>query len=222
MSFAHGGTGDDVHRQGQIPGHARDDLELLIVLLAEIGPAGSGDGEQFGHHRGHPVEVAGPAGPFQAVGQAVDPHRGGHGTIGIHLAHRRGEDHIDPGLFGQGQITGHIPGVGGEVLVGPELQRVHENGHRNELTFGPRPLHQAGVTGVEEAHGGNQADLLAADVGRRVVSSNLRDGVDELHGSGHLLCVVGGGGAAVATADQGGGLIRHRPVGGRLLGGQGG
>ena len=39
--------------------HAPDDGQLLEVLLAEVGPARAGDGEQLGHHGGHPVEVAG-------------------------------------------------------------------------------------------------------------------------------------------------------------------
>src|SRR3712207_7483133 len=44
---AHGGAADDLHREGQVGGHAAHDRELLEVLLTEVGPARACDGEQL-------------------------------------------------------------------------------------------------------------------------------------------------------------------------------
>ena len=51
-------TAHHLHGHGQVPHHAPDDGQLLIVLLAKDREAGLGDAEEPGHHRGDPLEVA--------------------------------------------------------------------------------------------------------------------------------------------------------------------
>ena len=48
---------DDLHREGEVGDQPAHQGQLLEVLLAEVGPAAAGHGEELGHHRRHPVEV---------------------------------------------------------------------------------------------------------------------------------------------------------------------
>ena len=54
----------------EVGGHPPDHRELLEVLLAEVGAARAGDGEELGHDRGHPGEVRGPGRALHRLAEA--------------------------------------------------------------------------------------------------------------------------------------------------------
>src|SRR5258706_14862436 len=55
-----------------------------------------------------------------------------------------------------------VPRVAREILVGAELQRVDEDADDDSVSELPRAVHEAQMTFVEVAHGGNEADGVAA------------------------------------------------------------
>ena len=77
-----------------------------------------------------------------------------------HLLHRRGEQGIDPFLFGQAAIPVEVARIGGEVLARPELDRIDketDNGFRAERSRQP---HQRQMPLMEPPHGGHENDAL--------------------------------------------------------------
>src|SRR5258706_14803176 len=55
-----------------------------------------------------------------------------------------------------------VPRVAREILVGAELQRVDEDADDDSVSELPRAVHEAQMAFVEIAHGGNEADGVAA------------------------------------------------------------
>src|SRR5439155_21189139 len=72
VGIADDGTADDLDVEEQVARQASDDLQLLEVLLAEIGPVRHGHAQQLGDHRGDAAEVPRPAGALPAVLQTFD------------------------------------------------------------------------------------------------------------------------------------------------------
>ena len=130
------GQPNDLDRQRQVGDQAADDRQLLEVLLAEVGPARPGQGEQLGHDGRHPVEVARAATiPSRTLGQALDAHvvRGGSGhSSSVVGANTRWA----PASAGQPAVVVEIAGIGGQVLGRPELQRIDVVGHRHHVAVG--------------------------------------------------------------------------------------
>ena len=59
---------DHLDRHIQVAHQPQHDLQLLPVLLAKIGPVRHRHPEELGHHRSHPVKMAGPRGALQWLG----------------------------------------------------------------------------------------------------------------------------------------------------------
>ena len=179
VGLAHRRAPHDRHRDRQVGDHAAHHGQLLEVLLAEVGPAPARQGEQLGHHRGHPVEVPRARRPFEPLAHAVDVHGGRQaaGWAAVHLLAPAGANTSDaPGARGQGHVGVEVAGVGGQVGGVVELQRVDEHRHGHDVALGRGPLDERAVPGVQRAHGGDEAD--AAPEGALGV-----EGVGELRGA---------------------------------------
>ena len=59
---------------------------------------------------------------------------------------------------GQGPVPREIPRIARQILLRPELKRVHEDAQDHHLRPAACLVHQRQVTLVEIAHGGYQAD----------------------------------------------------------------
>ena len=102
----------------------------------------------------------GRAAPSQrsAVGPGDHPHlraRRVHRLDGGH------EQRIDAAGGGERAIARQIPGIARQILVGPELKRIHEDAHDHRVGPPPGLVHQREVSLVQIAHGGNEADPAA-------------------------------------------------------------
>ena len=122
------------------------------------------DVEEFEHHRGDAAEVAGPRRPAQHVLKASHLDEGAE-TGRVHHLGRRVEDERHPLGRTHGEVVLEGPRVTGEILLGAELRRVDEYGHRHELSLRTGGADQAGVPLVQRAHRRHQADAPAGPAG---------------------------------------------------------
>ena len=102
--------------EGQVLDQAADDRQLLEVLLAEVGPARAGQGEQLGDDGRHPVEVPGPVGAFEPLAEAGHADGGERADRGNISSLVGANTYATPAALGQGQVAVEVPRVGGEVL----------------------------------------------------------------------------------------------------------
>ena len=161
VGFAHGGTGDDPRGQRQVGGHARDDHDLLGILLAEVGVLRTDQREQRGHDGGHSVEVAGPGRALQGLGDSTDAD-GGVEARRVDLFDSGDPDDVEGLRFADGDVRLGGARIARVVRGVVELARVHEDGgHRGGVLRAGAP-HQRPVPFVEPAHRGHQPDRPCA------------------------------------------------------------
>ncbi len=161
VRLPHRGRHQDVHGQVQVLHHPADDGGLLQVLLAEEGQVRLHQVEQLGDHRGHPAEMARTEPPAQGV--AHGPHFDGRAEAGgIDLRRLGNEQDGHPQAQAQVLVPLQVPGIPGQVLPGAELGGVHEHRNHRGVAPGRALADQGGVPFVQVAHGGDEADALAA------------------------------------------------------------
>ena len=68
------------------------------------------------------------------------------------------------------------PRVAGEVLAGPELSRVDEDGHDHPVVLRDRAVDQRAMAGVQGTHGRHHPDRQAGGAPRRGPPAELRGG----------------------------------------------
>src|SRR6185369_1854719 len=169
-----------LYRQAQVNCHAADDRQLLEILPAEEGHIRLDEVEQFGHHRGNAVEVAGTAATTQRQRQIRDPY-GGLETGRVHLSCRGGEDDINAAGTGDGTVALQVARVALQVLARAELDRVDEDREHQDVAAGACLAQQRGVTLVQIAHGRHKGDALAVALERKGQMLHVLDVADNLH-----------------------------------------
>jgi|GEM_PF-5156961 len=144
--------------QVEIAGHAADHGELLPVLFAEQRHVGQDLVEQLADHGGDAVEMAGARGAAEAVADARDRHVGGE-ALRIHRLDRRRPEERHAFRFQQRTVAFELARILVEILVGAELERVHED--RDDDVIGPFAglAHKCQMAFMECAHGRNEGDL---------------------------------------------------------------
>src|SRR5690606_32610608 len=106
---------NDLHRDVEVAHHPLDDLELLVVLLAEDGDVRSRLQQQLGDDGGHAREVAGPGGAVERFADAG--HAYGRGkSRRVHDVHARSVEQVAAGAGEQGGVAGFVARIAGEVL----------------------------------------------------------------------------------------------------------
>ena len=151
VALAHRRTADDFDRQVEVARQSSDDLQLLVVLFAEIGAIGQAGEEELGDHRRHAVEMAGAERAAKPAGQLrnMDGRQAG---FRIHLPDVRREDQRRAGLFEQGEVGGFVARIGGEILVRPELGWVDEDGRDDGVATRSSRVDEADMAGVQRPH----------------------------------------------------------------------
>ena len=133
VGLAHDRAAHDLDRQVEILDESPDDRELLCVLAPEERRARPDDREQLGDDGRDTVEVGGPRGPAQIVGEAGDVNRRERPPARIHLGDRRREHRVDALGDALREVAGEVAGVAVEIFAGAELQRVDEDGDHDEI-----------------------------------------------------------------------------------------
>ena len=100
----HDRRADDLDRNIEVAHQALDHQQLLVVLLAEDGEVRGALQQQLGDHRGDTVEMIGPRGAAQILGQVADLHLGAE-ALRVHLFGIGGEDEIGAGFAELGEIA---------------------------------------------------------------------------------------------------------------------
>lgn len=162
--FANRAMSDDLDAEVEILGHAPNDRELLVVLLAEHCDMRTCRSEQFGHHGRHAIEVARPRRSFHRVAQPADVH-GGREPVGVHRRHGRRVDDLDSRLLARSEVVVDRPRVVVEVALLAELERVHEDRDDDAVSAAGCSVDQFEVAAVERPHRRDEGDGVPACTG---------------------------------------------------------
>ena len=167
----------------QVPDHSADYEQLLIILLSENRGMRLDHVQQYVDHGGNAAKKAGALLPAQNRTQFrhLDP---GHAlrTLGVHQSFRGHEHHVALVVFKGLEVGVQRPGVGVEVLVFPELERIDEYGGDDAVARLPGPFHQGQVPLVKITHGRHEDDPLAGLTTRGQQTpkrTHLADGVHQ-------------------------------------------
>ena len=161
--FANCGAGDDFSIDEEFLGEFGDELELLEILLAEVSAGSANEVEEFKDDGEDAGEVAGSKfafengwiGGFDAVAVAVRVEIGGRGD----------EDVVGPECGEKAEIGVEGVWVAGKVARIIELGGIDEYGDDRGLIFGAGALDECGVSRVEGAHCGNEANGASGEGG---------------------------------------------------------
>ena len=168
-------------RQGEVVGEPAHDRELLVVLLPEVRVTGPDDPEELGDDRGDTGEVRGPTRPFEPL--AGSGNRDGGANRGrVHLVDARVEHQVGTRSASERQVAVQIPRVGGEVLFGRELQRVHEDAHDRGVAPHRRRGDERRVALVQIAHRRHEPDGAPSRADRVQAGAQRGDRGDDLDG----------------------------------------
>ena len=88
------------------------------------------------------------------------------GTVRVDLRDIGHEHEIATRLAQHPRIAIRRPGIVIEILVGPELHRIHEDAGHEPVAVAARRIDQAHVAIVKVSHGGNKRDAQALRVPR--------------------------------------------------------
>ena len=160
VGIAHCRHLDHFHTKVEIGDHPPDHGELLRVFLAEIGAPRLHNVEELEHHVATPSKMSGTESPAQMLGHRARFDKDALRRR-IHFSGGRGEQEIGAPRFAEGRVHAELARISLEVAGAVELNGVHEQAHHHGLVFAARQVQKGSVTGVERAHGGNQADLSA-------------------------------------------------------------
>ena len=102
-----------------------------------------------------------PGGAFQGIGHRSrgDPNQW---LLRVHGLERGDEQAIHAPLGGEGPVAGQVARVVREVFFGAELQRVDEDAQDDAVGALLGAVDQAQVPFVQRAHGGHEAEAVAA------------------------------------------------------------
>ena len=152
----------EFHRHVQVADHPLNDHALLKVLQTKNGHVRRGDVKKLQHHRADAAEMPRPRRAAERLRDALFIHPRGE-IRRVHLRGLRVEDQIDPLALAEFPIGFERPGIAGEILLRPELRRVHKDAGHYRAAFArqlPRPLQKGCMAAVKRAHGGNQYDRM--------------------------------------------------------------
>jgi hypothetical protein len=183
VGIAYRGRADDFHRHAQVRDHAADDGQLLKVLLAEHRDVRLHDVEQLRHHGADALEK--PRAKFALQDARQSRHldaRGALGAVGIDLAHFGAEHEVAAGSGQHAGVLERRARIVREVLVRPELHRIHENAGDEALAVAACRIDETHVSGVQVAHGRDEGHPQALPAPGPHVLANRADRGYGVHG----------------------------------------
>eukprot|EP00968_Pinguiococcus_pyrenoidosus_P010126 scaffold803_cov310-Pinguiococcus_pyrenoidosus.AAC.39 len=127
ICLPHGRADADLHRHVEVQHHVSHDGALHAVLLSEERLVRLHDVEQLRHDGAHASEEARP--PPRLGGTLNDALRHHKRPVlgSVHRLEGRSQDDVHAGVAEALHIGIQTPGIAVEVLVGPELGRIHED-----------------------------------------------------------------------------------------------
>jgi hypothetical protein len=162
VGLAHGRRADDRDAQAQVRDHATDDRQLLEILLAEDRDVRIDDVEQLRDDGRDAFEMSGTKLAAQDVGnfRHFDARRAIR-AVRIDLRDLRHEHEIAPRGLEHRRVLSRRARIVREILVGPELHRVHEDARDETLAVPLRGLDETDVPGMQVAHRRHEHDPFA-------------------------------------------------------------
>ena len=157
--------------KAEVAHHLFDHEGLLPVFRTKIGSIGGDSLKQSADDRRHPAEMSWSQPTLKRFGWPGDLDAGGIAG-GIHLGSVWCEYPADLLLAEQLAVSGKVTGIAVEVFVGTELSRIDVNRDNNVITVSQRLVHQAGVTGMQTAHGRDKADPPTSGPGGKHLGTN--------------------------------------------------
>ena len=115
-----------------------------------------------------PSKCPGRAAPSQdsLTPRTVTVAEGGSGHVGYISETLGTKTTSTPAALARIEVALERPRVVRDVVGVTELQRVHEDAHRDAVALATRPCHERAMPFVQRAHGRDQADAGAASAGR--------------------------------------------------------
>jgi hypothetical protein len=175
---AHGLGRHDIDRQRELVDHAPHDHQLLVVLLAEHGDTRLRAAEQLHHHGADAAKEARAEFAFQDVAKVMGRIHAIFLWLRIHVGFRGGEQHVDALALQLLDVVLQRAWIFVEVLVGAELQPVHEDRRHHGVTMLARQAHQRKVAFVQVAHRRHEGGALAGGE----AGAQFFDGGGDVHG----------------------------------------
>ena len=160
VRLAHRRVPDDFDGQQEVARHSAHHEKLLVVLAPENRNARTDDGEEFGHHRGHTLEVPRAMLAFERFGQLANAHARLLAQ-GVHRGGLGRENGVYPRRRELLQIALHVARITREVFARTELRRVDEHRCNEESGSAFRFVEEREVAHVKRAHRRNEAHALA-------------------------------------------------------------
>ena len=149
----------------QVGDHPPQHVDLLRVLLPVEGEVGSDDREELEADGRDAAEMAGSVLAFEDRSELehVDP-----GLVAgrVHLADRRREDDVDPGLARELEIPRLVARVAVQVGRLAELGGIDEEAHHDRVAVVARGAEQCEMALVERAHRRHEPDRPVPSVGQ--------------------------------------------------------
>src|SRR5690606_28146806 len=159
----HGFVCQYVHRQLELAAHRAHHHQLLIVFLAENGHPRLHTGKELHHYRADAIEEARPEFAFENISQRRRRLDAIALRFRVHLALIRREQYIDVAVALQLlDVRRERTRIPVEILVGAELQAVHENTRHHGVAVLTGKLHERQVARMQVAHGGHERDVQLA------------------------------------------------------------
>ncbi len=155
VGLAHRRHALDAHGNIEIAGDAADDLELLVILLAEAGDVRPGLDQELGNDGGDAGEMAGPEGATKPLRDRPGIDRDGEAGR-VHLCQGRRIEEIAPGRSKLCRIVGLAARIAREILGRPELRGIDEEAGDDSGAKLARPRDEGEMPGMKRAHGRNE------------------------------------------------------------------
>ena len=114
--------------------------------------------EQLGNNGAYALKMNGAGFAAERFRKGADIHI--CAGILIHFFRFRMKNQICAETLTESAVSLKIPGIGFQILIGPELSGVHKNGDHHDVIFFTAFLDQTGVAFMKKAHGGHEADAF--------------------------------------------------------------
>lgn len=129
-------------RYGEIPHHPFDDLQLLVILLPEIGAIRQRHHEKLVYDRGDTLKMARAQWPAQF--SAEIRYRYGRELRGrIHLVLIGSKDHAASRGFELAEVARLVAWIGRKIFLRAKLRRIDEDRRHRHVAMGGRAMNQA-------------------------------------------------------------------------------
>ena len=178
VGLTHDGADHQPHVEVEVLHQPADDLDLLKILLSEVGDLRLHEVEQFQDNRGDTAEMAGPIAAFKGLGELARLDKGVE-PRGIDILRFGSKDHVHVKVVEGRGVLLEISGVMGKILARAELYRIDKDGNHHGVALLLGPADKALVTLMQSAHRRYQSQRPAAGAQFAQVALQFRNRGDQ-------------------------------------------